>query len=57
MDGRTFPEVSCVLCGRPVDLQTDLTADENGKAIHEDCYVRHITSNGGHSKSGGEEVR
>jgi hypothetical protein len=38
-------------------LQTDLAADENGKAIHEDCYVKHITSNGHHSKSGGEDAR
>jgi hypothetical protein len=29
---------------KPVDLQADLTADENGKAVHEHCYVQHITS-------------
>jgi hypothetical protein len=57
MDSRSFPEMCCVLCGRRVDLRTDLYADENGKAIHEDGYVKHITSNGYHSKSGGEEVR
>jgi hypothetical protein len=57
MDSRSFPEMCCVLCGRRVDLRTDLCADENGKAIHEDGYVKHLTSNGYHSKSGGEEVR
>jgi hypothetical protein len=31
-------------------LRTDLCADENGKAIHEDCYVTHVTSNRGDRK-------
>jgi hypothetical protein len=50
MDGRSFSEMSCVLCGKSVDLQIDLCADENGRAIHEDCYVRHITSYEGQAK-------
>ncbi len=57
MDSRYFPEISCVLCSRPVDLRTDLYADENGKSVHEDCYVKHITSNRDHSKSVGEHVK
>ncbi len=44
MAGHSFPEISCKLCSKPVDLKVDLSADENGKAVHEDCYVKHITS-------------
>ncbi len=44
MDSRSVREMSCVLCSRPVDLRLDLCADENGKAIHEGCYVKRITS-------------
>jgi len=39
---RSFPEVPCVLCNRPVDLQTDLCADENGKAVHAECYAKRL---------------
>jgi hypothetical protein len=39
-----FPEISCVLCNSPVDLRVDLCADENGKSVHEECYVKRITS-------------
>jgi hypothetical protein len=42
-------EISCVLCSKPVDLQMDLSADENGKAVHTDCYVKHITASGSSS--------
>ena len=52
-----FRRCAAFFSGRRVDLRTDLYADENGKAIHEDGYVKHIISNGYHSKSGGEEVR
>jgi hypothetical protein len=44
MAGHTFPEIPCMLCSKPVDLTIDLAADENGKAVHEDCYVKRITS-------------
>ena len=44
MGGHPIPEIPCTICAKPVDLQTDLTADENGKAIHEDCYVKQVTS-------------
>jgi hypothetical protein len=40
----SFSETPCVLCSKPVDLRIDLTADENGKAVHEHCYVNHIAS-------------
>jgi hypothetical protein len=44
MGGHPIPEISCAFCAKPIDLQTDLTADENGKAIHEDCYVKRVTN-------------
>jgi hypothetical protein len=50
MGSQPSPEIPCVLCSKPVDLRTDLCADENGKAIHEDCCVTHVTSNRGDPK-------
>jgi hypothetical protein len=44
MRSRPIPEIPCVICRKPVDLQTDLWADENGKAAHADCYVKRIAS-------------
>jgi hypothetical protein len=44
MGGHPFPEMSCILCSKPVDLRVDLSADENGQAVHEDCYVKRITN-------------
>jgi hypothetical protein len=35
--------ISCMLCCQPVDLQRDLQTDESGKAVHENCYVKHVT--------------
>lgn len=39
MGSCSVPEISCVICRKPVDLETDLCADENGKATHADCYI------------------
>ncbi len=47
MGGHPFPDIPCTLCGKPVDLSADLSADETGKAVHEECYVKHITSSRG----------
>jgi len=44
MGGHPSPEIPCKLCSKPVDLSADFSADENGKAVHEHCYVKHITS-------------
>jgi hypothetical protein len=44
MGGQFFSEVPCILCCKPLDLQADLCADEHGKAVHEDCYFRQITT-------------
>jgi hypothetical protein len=41
---RYLPEIPCGICRKPVDLQTDLCADESGKAVHTECYVKRITS-------------
>jgi hypothetical protein len=42
MGGHPFPEIPCILCSKPVDLQANLCADENGKPVHEDCYVSRV---------------
>jgi len=39
-----FLEIHCTLCNSSVDLRVDLCADENGKAVHEECYVKKVTS-------------
>jgi len=44
MGSRPSPEIRCALCSKSVDLGIDLCADENGKAVHEECYVQRITS-------------
>ena len=51
MGGHHVPEIPCKICNKPVDLNTDLIADENGKAVHEDCYVQHVTKQF-HAESG-----
>jgi len=43
MGGHPFEKISCILCSAPVDLKVDLSADENGKAVHTECYVQRIT--------------
>jgi hypothetical protein len=42
MKSRPFPEIPCLICSKPVDLSADLSADENGKAVHTECYVKRI---------------
>lgn len=32
------------LLQQAIDLTVDLSADEDGKAVHEDCYVKYIKS-------------
>jgi hypothetical protein len=31
----------CSICNEPVEIETAKT-DENGEAVHEDCYVRRM---------------
>lgn len=35
----------CPICGKPVDLNRDETADEDGHVMHADCYFKRV---GGH---------
>ncbi len=44
MGGHPFQALPCNICSKPVDLSVDLCADESGKAVHEECYVKHVTS-------------
>jgi hypothetical protein len=44
MGGHPFPEIPCEICSTPLDLTVDLFADENGKSVHEECYVQRITN-------------
>jgi hypothetical protein len=57
MGGHPSTAIPCTICRKLVDLTVDLCADENGVAIHEDCYVKHVTSNEGQSKLGGGDSR
>jgi hypothetical protein len=40
------PEFRCVLCNKLLDLTIDLNTDDNGKAVHEQCYVNRLISKG-----------
>ena len=51
MHNHPSPKAHCIICSQPVDLQIDLSADENGKAVHEDCYVNRITSSSSNPSS------
>ena len=42
MVGQSLPEIPCTVCAKPVDLSVDLSTDEDGGAVHEDCYVKRI---------------
>jgi hypothetical protein len=40
MGGHPVPgKIPCAICNNPVDLGVDPSVDENGKAVHENCYV------------------
>ncbi len=43
MDDPNTPLMICRICGHPVTIAT-CTADENGKAVHEECYGREIVT-------------
>src|ERR1700689_2609314 len=42
MGSRPHAENHCILCNRAVDLQIDLNTNEDGMAVHGDCYARSI---------------
>jgi hypothetical protein len=31
----------CPICNKPIALETSKT-DENGRAVHEDCYIKRL---------------
>jgi hypothetical protein len=36
---------TCRICSsKPLQLETDTRTDEDGKAVHEECYVKHVTA-------------
>jgi hypothetical protein len=39
---KTQQEIRCSICDKRVTLQEDTCADENGKAVHTDCYAKRI---------------
>jgi hypothetical protein len=39
MAAHPYPEIPCTICSKLVDLRVDLYADENGRAVHEKCYI------------------
>ena len=48
-----LPELSCTLCTKPVDLRFDLCTDENGRSVHEECYVNRLLAE--HANQGADE--
>jgi hypothetical protein len=44
MVGRTQQAITCAICNEPVDLQRDKYADEDGKVVHENCYIMRLMS-------------
>jgi hypothetical protein len=36
-------QVICRICSKPLKLGIDTAADEEGKALHETCYVKQVT--------------
>jgi hypothetical protein len=44
MGSRPFSEISCAVCNNPVALSADLSADENGNAVHTECYLKRIST-------------
>jgi len=42
LDGHEVRTVVCWICEKQVTLE-DCKIDENGQAVHEDCYVRVVS--------------
>ena len=43
MVGKGDFQVICRNCNKPLKLGIDTAADEEGKALHETCYVKQVT--------------
>jgi hypothetical protein len=48
MGSRSFPEIFCIICSKPLDLSHDLSTDEYGKAVHTECYVNRLIATQSH---------
>jgi formylmethanofuran dehydrogenase subunit E len=44
MSDKVNPRIFCRICGEPVSLKADTVVDEDGKAVHEECYVKQTTA-------------
>jgi hypothetical protein len=44
MAGRTPQEITCQICNEPIVLERDKYTDEDGKTVHENCYVQRLLS-------------
>ncbi|HWY58234.1 MAG TPA: hypothetical protein VNZ03_27460 [Terriglobales bacterium] len=42
MNTEVNPPILCHICGEPVSLTSDTVADEDGKSVHEGCYVARV---------------
>jgi hypothetical protein len=40
MNEKTGSPAVCYICNKPVDLTFDTATEENGKAVHELCYLK-----------------
>jgi hypothetical protein len=47
MDGGKITWTLCRICNKPVGLTFDAAVDEDGKAVHELCYVREVANQNG----------
>jgi hypothetical protein len=47
MDGEKITWTLCRICNKPVGLTFDAAVDEDGKAVHELCYVSKVTNQNG----------
>jgi len=43
MAGNGDFQVTCRICDKPLKLGIDTAADEDGQAVHETCYAKHVT--------------
>ena len=44
MTSEETPNYICFICKQPVDLTKDRYADEDGKIVHEECYIEYLRS-------------
>jgi hypothetical protein len=44
MNTEVNTRILCHICGEPISLTSDTVADEDGKPVHERCYVSRALS-------------